>query len=111
MLSAKFYITKNFLAKILPHMVVKHQIATDTFLNTKILNHNCISKTFADWGVDMLKLDGCNSKVTDMKTGYPQMTQYLNKTGRPIIFSCSWPDYERASGMQVNDNTTILYIK
>ncbi|XP_065909660.1 alpha-N-acetylgalactosaminidase-like [Dysidea avara] len=58
------------------------------------------AQTFADWGVDMLKLDGCNSKVTDMKTGYPQMTQYLNKTGRPIVFSCSWPDYERGSGLK-----------
>jgi len=68
-----------------------------------------ISKTFADWGVDMLKLDGCNSNVSDMKTGYPEMTQYLNKTGRPIVFSCSWPDYERASGMKVG-TTSRSYI-
>lgn len=58
-------------------------------------------QTFADWGIDMLKFDGCNSRVADMKTGYPEMTQYLNKTGRPIVFSCSWPDYVRALGMNV----------
>ena len=49
----------------------------------------------------MLKLDGCSSNVADMKMGYPEMTQYLNQTGRRIVFSCSWPDYMRASGMNV----------
>lgn len=30
------------------------------------------------------------------------MTKYLNATGRPILFSCSWPDYERAKGIPVS---------
>ncbi len=60
------------------------------------------AKTFASWGVDMLKLDGCNSNVSTMKTGYPEMTKYLNATGRPILYSCSWPDYERASHVPIN---------
>ena len=46
----------------------------------------------------MLKMDGCNVNVSLMNDGYPEMTMALNKTGRPIVFSCSWPDYERASG-------------
>ncbi|XP_038055499.1 alpha-N-acetylgalactosaminidase-like isoform X1 [Patiria miniata] len=60
------------------------------------------AQTFADWGIDMLKLDGCNSNVTTMKKGYPEMTKYLNATGRPILFSCSWPDYERAAKIPIN---------
>lgn len=51
------------------------------------------AQTFADWGVDLLKLDGCNSNVNDMKTGYEAMGQFLNKTGRPILYLCSWPAY------------------
>jgi len=40
-----------------------------------------------------LKLDGCNVDTDQMSTGYPEMERYLNKTGRPIIYSCSWPAY------------------
>ena len=25
--------------------------------------------------------------------GYPLFGQYLNATGRPIVYSCSWPAY------------------
>ncbi|XP_002733825.2 alpha-N-acetylgalactosaminidase-like [Saccoglossus kowalevskii] len=60
------------------------------------------AQTFADWGVDYLKFDGCYSNPKVMDTGYPQMTKALNKTGIPIVFSCSWPDYQRASGMKPN---------
>ncbi|XP_071786704.1 alpha-N-acetylgalactosaminidase-like isoform X2 [Asterias amurensis] len=67
------------------------------------LNHlELDAQTFASWGVDSLKLDGCYSNVSTMKTGYPEMTKYLNATGRPILFSCSWPDYERASHIPIN---------
>ncbi|XP_050416808.2 alpha-galactosidase A [Patella vulgata] len=52
------------------------------------------AQTFADWGVDLLKFDGCNSNPADMARGYPQMSMYLNQTGRPIVFSCEWPLYE-----------------
>jgi alpha-N-acetylgalactosaminidase len=51
------------------------------------------ANTFAEWGVDMLKLDGCNVDLDKMNSGYPQMGKYLNATGRPIIYSCSWPAY------------------
>ncbi|XP_071786710.1 alpha-N-acetylgalactosaminidase-like [Asterias amurensis] len=60
------------------------------------------AKTFAEWGIDMLKMDGCHSNVSTMKKGYPEMTKYLNATGRPILFSCSWPDYERGRGIKIN---------
>ena len=59
-------------------------------------------QTFADWGVDMLKMDGCNVDIKLMDTGYPAMALSLNLTQRPIIFSCSWPDYERMAGIAPN---------
>jgi len=52
------------------------------------------AQTFADWGVDSLKLDGCYLDVNDMTNVYPLMTAALNKTGRPILYSCSWPAYQ-----------------
>jgi alpha-N-acetylgalactosaminidase len=51
------------------------------------------ANTFASWGVDMLKLDGCYASAEIYETGYPNMTKALNATGRPIVFSCSWPAY------------------
>ncbi|KAK6176936.1 hypothetical protein SNE40_015138 [Patella caerulea] len=47
--------------------------------------------TFANWGVDLLKFDTCNSNPSDFEYGFPAMEFYLNKTGRPILFSCEWP--------------------
>ena len=49
--------------------------------------------TFAEWGVDSLKLDGCYASEEIYQTGYPNMSKALNNTGRPILFSCSWPAY------------------
>ncbi|KAJ8611949.1 hypothetical protein CTAYLR_004387 [Chrysophaeum taylorii] len=48
--------------------------------------------TFARWGVDYLKYDGCND-VRGYETGYPSMGAALAQTGRNITFSCSWPAY------------------
>uniref|UniRef100_A0A8R1TWT8 Alpha-galactosidase n=1 Tax=Onchocerca volvulus TaxID=6282 RepID=A0A8R1TWT8_ONCVO len=49
--------------------------------------------TFAKWQVDYLKLDGCNINVDLMPNGYAEMGRMLNSTGRPIVYSCSWPAY------------------
>ncbi|XP_063367095.1 alpha-N-acetylgalactosaminidase [Cydia amplana] len=49
--------------------------------------------TLVSWGVDYIKLDGCYSKPEEMKTGYPDFGRMLNKTGRPVLYSCSWPAY------------------
>ncbi|XP_062918719.1 alpha-N-acetylgalactosaminidase [Mobula hypostoma] len=62
--------------------------------------------TFASWGVDMLKLDGCYSNSSDKAVGYPLMSKALNATGRPIAFSCSWPAYE--GGLPPRVNYTLL---
>ena len=52
------------------------------------------AETFAEWGVDYVKLDGCYADITQMDTGYPEMGVYLNKTNRPMVYSCSWPAYQ-----------------
>lgn len=52
------------------------------------------AQTFAEWTVDYLKLDGCYADVHQMDEGYPLMGYYLNKTNRPIVYSCSWPAYQ-----------------
>lgn len=51
------------------------------------------AKTFASWDVDYLKFDGCNSNALEQMLGYPLMSKALNATGRPMIYSCSWPVY------------------
>jgi hypothetical protein len=50
----------------------------------------------------MLKFDGCNTDVPHYNYGYPAMGYYLNKTGRPIMYSCEWPIYMRALGAKPN---------
>jgi len=49
--------------------------------------------TFADWGVDALKLDGCYYPTSWYQSGYTNYSIALNSTGRPIMYSCSWPAY------------------
>ncbi|XP_022098912.1 alpha-N-acetylgalactosaminidase-like isoform X2 [Acanthaster planci] len=60
------------------------------------------AQTFADWGVDMLKFDSCSSNVTTYSKGYPEMSNALNATGRPILFDCKWPFVLRHYGMKIN---------
>ncbi|XP_059150940.1 alpha-N-acetylgalactosaminidase-like isoform X2 [Physella acuta] len=55
------------------------------------------ANTFAEWGIDSFKMDGCYSTTDDFSVAYPIMEFYLNKTGRPILFSCSWPAYEQST--------------
>jgi len=53
------------------------------------------ANTFASWGVDLVKMDWCNTVVNgtqlDPYIQYPQMSTALNATGRQIWFtSCEW---------------------
>lgn len=59
------------------------------------------AKTFAEWDVDYVKLDGCYANHFEMDFGYPEFGGYLNKTGRPMIYSCSWPVYQEEKGFLV----------
>lgn len=60
--------------------------------------------TFAEWDVDYVKLDGCYANYLDMDEGYPEFGRLLNKTGRPMVYSCSWPVYQEDNGMMPNYN-------
>ncbi|ELT96522.1 hypothetical protein CAPTEDRAFT_183492 [Capitella teleta] len=60
------------------------------------------SNTFAEWGVDMVKFDGCNTDEQHFEIGYPLFGFYLNKTRRPIMYSCEWALYARAKGFKAN---------
>lgn len=52
------------------------------------------AQTFADWGVDLLKFDGCYcDSIKHLEDGYKYMSLALNRTGRSIVYSCEWPLY------------------
>ena len=51
------------------------------------------AQTYADWGVDLLKLDNCGDQnvIGPPEVGYARMRDALNATGRPIYFAaCEW---------------------
>lgn len=49
------------------------------------------AQTFADWGVDMVKLDGCNIDARQIPEAYEVFGAALNASGRPILYLCGWP--------------------
>jgi alpha-galactosidase len=58
------------------------------------------ARTFASWGVDYVKLDGCNVPTVSGQTAeqtyrsaYTKMSRALKAAGRPMIFSESAPAY------------------
>ena len=75
-------------------------------------NYELDANTFASWDIDMIKIDGCNGNVSDYYQMYPEFGAALNKTGRPIIYSCSWPAYIPGHGEAVppTDSTTLADI-
>ncbi|MGA7712509.1 MAG: glycoside hydrolase family 27 protein [Rhizomicrobium sp.] len=49
------------------------------------------AKQYAAWGVDYLKYDWCNTGTQDAASSYLIMSQALQASGRPIVFSlCEW---------------------
>lgn len=49
------------------------------------------AKTYAEWEVDYLKYDWCNTEGQDPIKSYTLMRDALYKAGRPIVFSmCDW---------------------
>ncbi|UYV66836.1 hypothetical protein LAZ67_4003038 [Cordylochernes scorpioides] len=52
------------------------------------------AQTLAEWEIDMLKVDGCYANASDFAVEYPALGRSLNNTGRPILYSCSWPAYQ-----------------
>ncbi|XP_029204318.2 alpha-N-acetylgalactosaminidase-like isoform X1 [Acropora millepora] len=58
------------------------------------------AKTFANWGVDYLKVDGCFSNPAAFDDGFPKFTQAFNATGRPVLLSYEWPLYQSQVGIK-----------
>ncbi len=54
--------------------------------------------TFARWGVDALKVDGCNQDPKIMNITYPALSRAINASGHAMWLSCSWPCYEGGCG-------------
>ena len=49
--------------------------------------------TYAEWGVDYLKYDWCNTGTQDAEASYTTMRNALYSAGRPILFAmCEWGD-------------------
>jgi alpha-galactosidase len=49
------------------------------------------ARTYANWGVDYLKYDWCNTSTQNAPASYNIMRDALKKAGRPIVFSiCEW---------------------
>jgi alpha-galactosidase len=55
-------------------------------------DHEAIdARAYAEWGVDYLKYDWCNTDGQDTRDSYARMGRELRATGRPIVFSiCEW---------------------
>jgi alpha-galactosidase len=49
------------------------------------------AEKYAEWGVDYLKFDWCNTSGQDSRQSYQLMRNALEAAGRPIVFSiCEW---------------------
>jgi alpha-galactosidase len=56
------------------------------------LNHEAQdAKTYADWGVDYVKVDWCHAEGLDPEVQYAKFRDALAQAGRPMVFSiCNW---------------------
>jgi hypothetical protein len=67
---------------------------------------NLDAQTLAwDFEIDSIKVDACNADEALFNVTYPAFGAALNRTGRPILYSCSWPNdyYERHNHWEVPD--------
>ncbi|ELU01625.1 hypothetical protein CAPTEDRAFT_182233 [Capitella teleta] len=61
------------------------------------------TQTLASWGVDMVTLSSCGLKdAGDIDAAFQDFQHNLNKTGRPIVFNCEWPNALREKGRQID---------
>ncbi|GBP50260.1 Alpha-N-acetylgalactosaminidase [Eumeta japonica] len=94
-----------------PHSNSKtyHRKLSTRLPNQPSLTGSTDAATFASWGVDYVKLDGCYALPADMDHGYPDFGRQLNLTGRQMIYSCSWPVYQIYAGLQVGRRCTMMH--
>jgi len=49
------------------------------------------ARTYAEWGVDYVKVDWCNTEGLDSRTRYAIMRRAMDRAGRPMVLSiCNW---------------------
>lgn len=48
---------------------------------------------FVTWEIDFIKVDGCYMDIEKYEDAYEYFGQLMNKTGRPILYSCSYTAY------------------
>ncbi|KAI5644696.1 alpha galactosidase A domain-containing protein [Phthorimaea operculella] len=53
------------------------------------------ARMFAEWDIDYLKVDGCFVEEDYLDGAYTSLGHWLNVTGRPMVYSCSWPYYKK----------------
>ncbi|XP_049876961.1 alpha-N-acetylgalactosaminidase-like isoform X4 [Pectinophora gossypiella] len=63
--------------------------------------------SFVEWEIDYLKLDACYIDPLKLDTAYPEFGRKLNASGRPIVFSCSWPAYQESYNIKKPNYTSI----
>uniref|UniRef100_A0A914XH85 Alpha-galactosidase n=1 Tax=Plectus sambesii TaxID=2011161 RepID=A0A914XH85_9BILA len=63
------------------------------FAGTDLNNIETDALTYAEFNADYLKFDGCFQPENRLNQAYPKMGESLNRTGRPMVYSCSWPYY------------------
>jgi alpha-galactosidase len=68
------------------------------------------AKTYAEWGVDFIKEDWCNTDGLDTRIQYKIMSDAIRATGRPMLLSlCEWgisSPWEWGKGIGVMWRTT-----
>jgi len=60
------------------------------------------AQTFAEWGIDSFKFDGCKEDPHNFDKLFPIMGNALNATGAKIVFSCEWPLYQYFHNPRIN---------
>uniref|UniRef100_A0A224XQS0 Alpha-galactosidase n=1 Tax=Panstrongylus lignarius TaxID=156445 RepID=A0A224XQS0_9HEMI len=71
-----------------------------------LIGHEKVDTTmFAKWGIDYIKVDGCFYDGYNYAKGYEALGQYLNQTGRPIVYSCSYPAYQDSNSIPTDFKT------
>jgi alpha-galactosidase len=52
------------------------------------------ARTFAEWGVDYVKVDWCHTEGQDAPSAYAKVSRAIQATGRPMVLSvCEWGDH------------------
>lgn len=53
----------------------------------------------------------CTTRVFNVTyAGYAEFGKHLKNTGRPMIYSCSWPAYQEGKGMLVSTHIIAVRI-